>query len=185
MRTNMGLWVKYALVQSSGFSKITPVRSKNWTITVLVFLSALQPTSHFWKIPPFRLRIHCYTLILHCFTVHVHECSCTELRVCWIWLFFWETASGGHLGGGSLCRRLQAIHHAAASAVGYPLILVCLPLPLSACARAVQNSPWRRATTSSICSADVGRGKQKILAGCDLDGASHSVMRPHSTRTTV
>jgi len=51
---------KYALVKSFGVSKITPVRSKNWTITVSVFLSTLQQTALLLK--KFRLRLHCYTL---------------------------------------------------------------------------------------------------------------------------
>ena len=51
---------KYALVKSFGVSKITPVRSKNWTITVSVFLSTLQQTALLLK--KFRLRLYCYTL---------------------------------------------------------------------------------------------------------------------------
>jgi len=56
----MGLWVKYALVKSSSVSKITPVRSKNWRITVSVYLSSLQLTALLLK--KIRLRLHCYTL---------------------------------------------------------------------------------------------------------------------------
>ena len=47
-------------MKSSGVSKITPVRSKNWTITVSAFLSNLQQTALLLK--KFRLRLHCYTL---------------------------------------------------------------------------------------------------------------------------
>jgi len=55
----MGLWVKYALVKSSGFLKSRP-RSKKRRITVSVFLSTLQLTALLLK--KFRLRLHCYTL---------------------------------------------------------------------------------------------------------------------------
>ena len=37
------------------------MRSKNWTITVSVFLSTLQQTALLLK--KFRLRLHCYTLV--------------------------------------------------------------------------------------------------------------------------
>ena len=52
--------VSYALAESSGISKITPVRSKNRRITVSVFLSTLQSIALLLK--SFRLRFHCYTL---------------------------------------------------------------------------------------------------------------------------
>ena len=61
---HMGLRVKYALKKSSCASKITPVRSKNRTRTVSVFLSNFQLTT--LRLKSFRLRLHCYTLTVLC-----------------------------------------------------------------------------------------------------------------------
>jgi len=51
----------HAFRKSSCVSKISPVRQKNWRITVSVFLSTSQQTALLLKI--FRLRLHGYTLL--------------------------------------------------------------------------------------------------------------------------
>jgi len=64
-RANMHVWVygwnMHAFRKSSCVSKISPVRQKNWRITVSVFLSTSQQTALLLKI--FRLRLHGYTLL--------------------------------------------------------------------------------------------------------------------------
>jgi len=74
----MGLWVKYALVKSSGVSKITPVQSKNRIITVSVFLSTLQLTALLLK--KFRLRLHRYTLSITVTALHPTSFLCPSRR---------------------------------------------------------------------------------------------------------
>jgi len=70
----MGLYVnlKYGLGKSCCVCKIPPVMPKKQTITVSVFLSTLQQTALLSK--NFRLRLHCYTLLIHTVSIVADLC---------------------------------------------------------------------------------------------------------------